>query len=222
MELDEMKQAWQRMEARQQELETLLLKDVHERQRDKARASVRWTLVWQALEVVGWLLFVVWVASFWVAHRQTTHLLVMGLVLHAYGIAAIWSGVTQWFLLSRIYWLDAPVLATQRRLAQLQRFRFYSTLALGLPWWCLWLIFCTVGMVWLSGVDIYAGASLAWYWMTLGVGVIGMGVCVWLARRMAGRTIRSPLLRRMVEDMSGRSLLRASRRLDELAQFERG
>ncbi|WP_447733343.1 hypothetical protein [Rhodanobacter soli] len=220
MELDEMKQAWARMDLRQDGVEALLRQDFRERRMEKTRASMRWSLLWQAMEIAAWLAFVVFAASFWVDHRHTTHLLVIGLLLHAYGIAAIWSTATQLFLLSRIYLFDAPVLVLQRRLAQLRRFRFYSTLALGLPWWCLWLLATTVGMVWLSGVDLYAVTSPGWFWATLGVGVLGIGFSLRLARHLAGRRLRSPTLQRLVEDMSGRSLLRASRQLDEIARFE--
>lgn len=221
MELDEMKQAWASMDQRQGALEALLRQDFHDRGLGKARASMRWSMLTQGIEIAIWVLFVAWVGSFWVEHRHTTHLLVIGLVLHAYGIAAIWSAATQLFLLSRIYLFDAPVLVVQRRLAQLRRFRFYSQLLLGLPWWFLWLLVTTVGMVWLYGVDLYVAAAPTWYWATIGVGVVGMGGCLWLARHLAGRPIKSPTLRRLVDDMSGRSLLRASRQLDALAGFER-
>lgn len=221
MELDEMKQAWARMDLRQDGMEALLRQDYRERRTDQARASMRWSLRWLVAELVAWLAFVVFVASFWVDHRHTTHLLVIGLLLHAYGIAAIWSVATQALLLSRICLFDAPVLVQQRRLAQLRRFRFYSTLALGLPWWCLWLPVTTVGMVWLTGVDLYVVASPGWFWTTLGVGAAGIVFSLWLARRLVGRPLGSPWLQRLVDDMSGCSLLRASRQLDELARFER-
>jgi hypothetical protein len=221
MELDEMKQLWARMELRQDGMEALLRQDFRERRMDQARAALRRALRWQALELALWLGFVVWVASFWVEHRQVTHLLVIGLVLHVYGLAAIWSYATQLLLLSRIYLFDAPVLVQQRRLAQLRRFRVRSSLALGLPWWFLWLLVSTIGLVQLTGVDIYAGGSPAWYWATLGVGAFGMGACVWLAHHLAGRPLHSPMLRRMVEDMSGRSLLQVAEQLDGIVRFER-
>lgn len=221
MELDEMKQLWARMELRQDGMEALLRQDFRERRMGQVRTALRRALRWQALELAVWLGFVAWVATFWVGHRHVTHLLVIGLVLHVYGLAAIWSSATQLLLLSRIYLFDAPVLVLQRRLAQLRRFRVRSSLALGLPWWCLWLLVSTVGLVWLGGVDIYAGSSPAWYWATLGVGALGMGACIWLARRLAGRPLRSPTLRRMVEDMSGCSLRRVAEQLEGMARFER-
>lgn len=219
MELDEMKQAWARMDLRQDGMEALLRQDFRDRRLDKARSTLRWSLVGQALEIACWLAFVVFVASFWVAHRQVTHLLVIGLLLHAYGIAGIWSSATQLFLLSRIYLFDAPVLVLQRRLAQLRRFRMVSTLALGLPWWFLWLLLPLVVLTWWSGVDRFAGAA-GWIWANMAVGAMGVGFSLWLARRLAGRPIRSPWLQRMVDDMSGCTLARVSRQLDEIARFE--
>lgn len=219
MELDELKKAWARMDVRQDGIEAMLRQDFRDRRQDKVRSTVRWSLLWQAVEIACWLAFVVFVASFWVEHRHVTHLLVIGLLLHVYGLAGIWSGVTQLFLLSRIYLFDAPVLVLQRRLSQLRRFRMYSTLALGLPWWFLWLVLPLVVLTWSSGVDMFAGAS-GWIWSCMAVGAVGVGFSLWLARRLAGRPIKSPLLQRLIDDMSGCSLARASRQLDEIARFE--
>lgn len=221
MELDELKQAWTHMELRQDGMEALLRADFRDRRMDRTRSILRWSLAGRVVELAIWIVFTVWVASFWVEHRDVTHWLVIGLLLHVYGIAAIWSNATQLLLLGRIYLFDAPVLVLQRRLAQLRRFRFYSTLLLGLPWWCLWLLVTAVGAQWLFGMDIYAMANPAWFWAALGVGVAGIGFSLWLARRLAGRPLKSPLLHDMVENMSGRSLLRASRELDDIARFER-
>ena len=119
MELDEMKQAWARMDLRQDGMEALLRQDFRERRLDKAHASLRGALAWQAIGIGCWLAFTVFVASFWVQHRHVTHLLAIGLLLHAYGIAGIWSSVTQLLLISRIHLFDAHVLVMQRRLARI-------------------------------------------------------------------------------------------------------
>ncbi|MEO8747374.1 MAG: hypothetical protein ABI379_06935 [Rhodanobacter sp.] len=220
MELDEMKLAWARMEIHQKGMEELLRQDFHDRCMEKSRASTRRSLWWLGLEIFAWIVFAVWAASFWVGHRHTPHLLLMGLLLHGYGIAAIGSCATQLFLLGRIHRFDAPVLVLQRWLAQLRRFRVYSTLALGLPWWCLWLLVPLVALMDLTGVDLYV-AGAGWFWANMAVGLAGIGISVWLARRFAGRPVRSRFLQRIVDDMSGRNLLDASRQLDEIARFER-
>lgn len=221
MELDELKQAWARLEIRQDGMEAWLRQDFHDRRMEKSQASMRRSLWWLGCEVVAWIVFVAWAASFWVAHRHTPHWLFIGLLLHAYGMAGIWSCATQFFLLSRVYLFDAPVLTLQRRMTQLRRFRVYSTLVLGLPWWCLWLLVPLVALMDFTGVDLYA-AGAGWIWANIVVGVVGMAISGWLARRLSRRPIRSRFLQRIVDDMSGRNLLAASRQLDEIACFERG
>jgi hypothetical protein len=221
MELDELKQAWAGMALRQEGLEAMWQADLRDRRMDKTRAILRWSLAGLGVQLAAWLAFTVLAASFWVDHRHVVHWLLIGLLLHAYGIAGIWASATQLLLLSRIYLFDAPVLVLQRRLAQLRRFRVWCTLSLGLPWWCLWLLVPMAVAQALAGADGYAAAP-GWFWSCMAVGVAGMGLSVWLARRLAGRRIDSPLLRRIVDDMSGCALRRASRQLDELARFERG
>lgn len=220
MELDDLKHAWQEMELRQDGMEALLRMEFRDRRIDKARSILRRSLAGRAVELIVWIACTAVAASFWVDHRDTLHWLVIGLVLHAYGIAGIWASATQLLLLVRIYLFDAPVLTLQRRLAQLRRFRVWSTLALGLPWWCLWLLVPLAAMYQWAGVDGFAAGS-GWIWSTMAVGIAGMGFSVWLARRLAGRPVASPLLRRIVDDMSGCNLGRASRELDELARFDR-
>ncbi len=220
MELDELKQVWAGMDLRQEGMEALLRAEFRDRRKDKTRSILRWSIAAKVAELAIWIAFTAWIASFWIAHREVVHWLVIGLLLHAYGVAGIWSTATQFFLLSRIYLFDAPVVTLQRRLAQLRRFRVWSTLALGLPWWCLWLLVTLVGMYWWTGVDAFM-AGAGWIWATLAVGLAGMAVSAWLARRWAGRAIRSPFIQRIVDDMSGCNLARAARQLDELARFDR-
>lgn len=220
MELDEMKQAWAGMALRQDGLEALWRADLRDRRVEKTRSLLRWSLAGQVLHVAAWLGFTVLAASFWVEHRDVLHWLLIGLLLHAYGVAGIWASATQFFLLSRIYLFDAPVLAQQRRIAQLRRFQAWCTFALGLPWWCLWLLLPMAVAQATTGADWYAAAP-GWFWSSMGVGLAGMGISVVLARRLAGRPIGSPLLRRLVDDMSGCQLRRVARQLEELARFER-
>lgn len=108
----------------------------------------------------------------------------------------------------------------QRRLAQLRRFRVWCTLALGLPWWCLWLLVPMVVAYQWTGADWFATGA-GWIWACMGVGGVGVLANLWLARWLDRRAIASPWLRRIVDDMSGCNLRRASRELDELARFDR-
>lgn len=221
MELEEMKRAWAAMDLRQDGMEALLRSEIRRRRLDDTRSSLRWIIAVRAVELLAWGAFTIFVASFWVANRDVLHWLVIGLLLHVYGVAGIWSTATQLLLLTGIALFDAPVVVLQRRLAQLRRFRALSTLALGLPWWWLWLLVPMVGAYHWTGVDWFA-AGADWIWACMAVGLVGILASLWLARRLERRAIASPWARRIVDDVSGCSLLRASRQLDELADFERG
>lgn len=219
MELDDLKLAWARLEERAEAVETLVLSERRQRKLDKARRVLRWLSWGQAVQIVLWIGVVAVVAPFWIEHRRVPHLLAAGLTLHVYGVVTICATVMQLLLIARTYH-TAPVVTFQRRLAELHRFRAISTLALGVPWWILWMIATMVGAEWLFDVDLYA-QSPAWIQISLGIGVVGMALTSWVAGRYAVRPPKSPSLRRIVDDLAGRSLRRATRQLDEVACFER-
>jgi len=219
MELDDMKAAWARVDLRQDALEALLRHDHHQHDTDAARATMRRTLLRQVLAVIGWLAWAVVAASFWVAHRHTPHLLAVGLLLHGYGLVGLASSIVRLVLLGRVHAFDAPVLVLQRRLARLRRYQLVSSLALGLPWWFLWFVVPMAAWTWWSGVDAFAASP--WWQANLAAGTAGLLLSLWLARHLAGRTLRPAWLQGMVDDLSGRSLARVARQLEAMARFER-
>ena len=210
MDLDEMKQAWTQLQARVDRLEQAS-------RGDRVRGALRGTRRRDWLAIAGWVVFALWAGSFWFDHREVPHLLVAGLALHGYAIAAIVLGALQ---LRALAALDhgAPIVTLQRQLAALAQLRARCSLALGLPWWLLWVPCMIVGLTWLTGADFY---DAAWAWSSLGVGVIGLGASLVAARRFAARPVRSPALRRMIDALSGQSLARAVRELDQIDAFTR-
>jgi len=145
--------------------------------------------------------------------------LVAGLALHIYGIAAACLLTARLVLVAHAYYTD-PVLVLQHRLAVLRRFRIRASLALGLPWWVLWVPCTMIAASALWGLDLYA-ASPRWVWGSLAVGLVGLVGSVWIARRLGGRPISTPWLARMVDDLAGRSVIRAGREVDEVVAFRR-
>ena len=197
MDIDDLKRAWSRVR-----VEYVV--------REAARP---WSLY---LGLVAWALFVLAAGSFWFDHREVTHLLVAGLVLHAYGIVVIVVRVTQAREVSAIDY-TAPIVTVQRRLAEIHRGRIKVSLVLGLAWWLLWVPSMMV-LAALAGIDLYAG-SPAWMWSSLGIGVVGIIGSVVFARWVAGRAVQSPAWRRVIDDLAGRSLLRAARDLEDVTRF---
>jgi len=216
MDLEEMKQAWTQLQARVERLERI---DRSGRGGPAGRVqdALRGTRRQDWIAIGGWGVFALWVGSFWFDHREVTHLLIAGLALHVYAITAIILGSIQLRALAAIDH-GAPIVALQRQLAGLARLRARCSVALGLPWWLLWVPCMIVGITWLTGVDFY---DPAWAWSSLGVGVIGLVASLVVARRFAARPVRSPTLRRMIDHLSGRSLARAMHELDEVDEFTR-
>lgn len=210
MDLEEMKQAWTQLQARVERLEGI-------ERGGRVRAALRGTRRRDWIAIVAWGVLAVWAGSFWFDHRAVLHLVVSGLALHVYAIAAIVFGSIQLRALAAIDY-GAPIITLQRQLAGLARLRARCSLALGLPWWLLWVPCMIAGMTWLTGVDFY---DPAWAWSSLGIGALGLVVSLVAARRFAARPVRSPTLRRMIDGLSGRNLARAVRELDEIDEFAR-
>jgi hypothetical protein len=111
------------------------------------------------------------------------------------------------------------VVKIQRQLVQLRSLRIKHNLLLSLPWWPLWVVGLVVGVKWWLGVDLYAIAP-GFFYMTLGVGFIGLLVTLWIARRLAARARETGRPAPMADDMAGHSLRRAIANLDEITRFE--
>lgn len=219
MDLDDMKLAWTRMEQRLDRLETLAFDTLRDRKLDASRSALRRVGASDIFRIALWIAFVAFVAPFWIHHRATPHLLIAGLVLHAYGIAVICFSVVRLLLVGRLYYAG-PIVVMQRQLVILRRFRTRSELLLGLPWWLLWVPAAMVAAMSLAHIDLYL-VSPAWVYGSLAVGALGLGLSLWLARWLAHRPIRSPWLQSIVDSLTGHSLARAARELDKLASFAR-
>ena len=219
MELDDLKTAWAQLEQRTAAIEALVIREQQARQLRKSRRALSGLSWGTSIEIVVWIGIVAIVAPFWIEHRHVPHLLLAGLVLHIYGVSTIVASVVQLLLIGRMY-CTAPVVVYQRRLAELRRFRVVCTVALILPWWVLWIPAIIVAAKKLTGIDLYAHAP-GWIHANLAFGVVAMAVSVWAARRIAERPAKSPRLNRIIDDLAGRSLARATRRVNEVAQFER-
>ena len=217
MELDELKAAWAQQAQRIDQLEVLALQAWQQPRKASVQRRLRWFSGVQLTWLLVWIVVSVLAASFWVEHRQVPQLLLTGLALHIYGIAAIWVSITRALLAIRADAAEAPVLIQQRRLARLRRFTALSELGLGLPWFCLWLLALQWACVQWLGLDLYAMAP-AWFLATLGFGVVVMLASIWAARGVMRRLPANHRLQRLLDSLSGQSLARAQQQLRELEQ----
>lgn len=216
MELDDFKGAWlelNRKVERQTELNFRLLREGHS---DRARHVLRRLAHGQVLQMILGGLLSLYAGSFWVMHRQVTHLLFTGLLMHAYGITMILAGARVQFLLQRIDF-GAPVLQIQRSLTQLRRFHIFMGLVLGLPWWFLWVPAALMAFMTIFGADLAAHVPFVILLLYV-VGLAGVALTLLFLRWAQGRPALAGKLERSA---AGRSLNEAQRALDEIAAFER-
>lgn len=217
MELDELKAAWAQQAQRIDQLEALALLAWQQPRQASVRRRLRWFSGLQLLWLLAWIVLTALTAGFWVAHRQVPHLLLTGLSLHAYGVAAVWVSVTRALLALHVDMASAPVVIQQQRLARLRRFTALTELGLGLPWCWLWLLALQWACVQWLGVDLYTMAP-AWFLGTLGLGMVMMLGSVAAARWAMRRLPENHRLQRLLDSLSGRSLARAQQQLRELEQ----
>lgn len=208
IDLEELKREWAQTKLRVERLE---LASVGRQSRGVLRATqVR---IWVAQLV--WVLLVISSAAFWSSHLDVPHLVIAGMSLHVYGVVAIVLGGIQLRAIAAIDYGE-PVVELQRRLAKLIRLRARCSLVLGLPWWVLWLPCMIVGLTALTGVDFY---DPLWAALSIAIGILGLGVTIVIARFIAARTPPDRGLNRMIDELAGRSLVRAAREVDAVARF---
>ncbi|MCX4247953.1 hypothetical protein [Paraliomyxa miuraensis] len=218
MATDDIKLAWQELDRRMERQEALLLRQLRDERLTRARHSL-WPLVFgQVVQILVGIVVIVLGVAAWQPHSDVPHVLIAGIVVHAYGvIVTMLAGI----MLGRMFRIDyaAPVVVIQRQLASLRLFYIRCGMAVGLPWWVLWVPFAMVSFAVLLGVDLYARIPLA---ANLGIllGFVGL-LGTWLFRRWAHHPARGGLGERLDDAAAGGSLRKARRIVDEMKSFER-
>lgn len=110
------------------------------------------------------------------------------------------------------------VLENQKRLAQARRFQVLSGIAVGLPWWFIWVPCGAVIAAAVAGIDIHANAPGPMAWMFFG-GVAGWALTIVTYRWVMNKPQWAA---RLEKSAAGRSFDRAREVIDELEAFERG
>jgi hypothetical protein len=213
MELDEMKLAWQTLAHRLEQQQALNVQVFRDNRMDKTRRGLR-PLVWgQAIQLAIGLLLAGVAGVFWTTHAHVTHLLVCGLLVHAYGLLLIVFAVRVLYLIQRLDY-STPVLAIQRQLAHLRAWRVHVEAPVNAVLGCfIWIPVLWMNLAW-YGIDLWSPKFMLWAVSSSLVGLIAVVLMVWLMRR-AG------LARKIEDNSAGRSVRNAEAALAEIARFER-
>lgn len=219
MELDEMQSAWRDLSDRLDRLASGCAGLRVEMQKNEVARSLRSTLAWTAADLVGSAATLGLLGAF-VASQTAWRFIVPALVLYPLAIATLAASVAQCVLLVRLDYGD-PVVAIQARLERLFMLRL-RTIRMELLFACLlWLPIMIVLMRGIAGADLYA-LGPAWLAANAAFGAL-MVPALWLLARYAGpRFNRTAFGRFLLDDLTGRGLADARRRLADIARFQRG
>ena len=170
----------------------------------------------QTLQILFGLICIALGVSVWSVLRDGGALFYSAIIVHVYGVLCIALGGMTVGMLARID-RGESLTETQLKLARLRKLYVIGGMAVGLVWWLFWIPFLTTLFYWLARVDFYAnmGASIG---IMFGVGAVGL-VATWWFHRWSRSPARPRLARAMDDAVTGHSLARAQRRLDELKAF---
>ncbi|TCV93190.1 hypothetical protein EC912_10550 [Luteibacter rhizovicinus] len=216
MELDDMKLAWQALDRRLDRQHALNLRIFRGERLDKVQRGLRplrWGLV---LQIVFGACMMLLFAPFWVTHRNSFHLMLCGLLLHAYGLMYVLSAARNFYLLGRIDYA-APVIDIQKRLADLRAWRLKEALLMGITGCLVWIPFVLVLFKGL-GADLWLNAPSVVWWMIASsmVPLVALYGLVWWSRRPGHERFKRALGNSGV----GSSINKVQGMLDDIARFE--
>lgn len=221
MEPDDLKTAWQSLEARMARSDAVQLALLRETRMGRVRSLLR-PLVWgHALQVGFGIGLIVLGASCWTRNPDVTGLLAAGLIVHAFGVlTAVLAALN--IVLATTLEPEAPVVRVQKRLSLLLRLTTLNGAACGAPWAVMWLP-VVVAFAGLGGRAQVGAATPPWILWSLGIGVLGTLLAwAWMWRLHVRRGSESGSDVSIARRADGTDNIRRSQRLvEEIARFER-
>ncbi len=217
MELDDLKTAWQSLDRRLSEQRALALRALAGNKLTEARSKLRPLALAQWIKLAVGVAMCFLFAPSWIAHRETFHLMIPGLLLHAYAVLLLIDAARELHLILGTDYSE-PVIALQKRLARLAAWRVRIGRLSGILWCFLWVPVVLVAFEWL-GADLWIRAPQVVYWL-LASGIVCLGILLG-GRYASRRSTRLNVARYLDESSEGRSVQRARSVLDEILSFER-
>lgn len=218
MEHDDLKAAWQSLEARIARSDALQFTVLRETRLGRARGHLRLLKFGHWLQCLLGLGLVALGVACWTRNAGVGGLLIAGLALHAFGVLNILGAICTLVLAARIDY-DAPVLRIQRQLAALLRAYALNAAVCGLPWWVMWLP-VVIAFAGLGNVPPGAGTP-AWIVWSLAIGAAGLIATGLYGLRHRRRILDAPHADTARDCSDGADGIRRSQRvLAEIAEFE--
>jgi len=217
MEHDDLKTAWQSLEARMARSDAVQLALLRETRMTRVRSLLR-PLVWgNALQFLFGIGLILLGVACWTRNPDVAGLFASGLVVHVFGVLTV---VMASLVIALTATLDAegPVLRTQKRLSLLLRLTTLNGAVCGAPWAVMWLL-VVVAFAGLGDRGDAAAATPLWIVWSFWIGVAGtLAAWGWMWRQFRRH---DPDAGAFVPRADGTDSIRRSQRLvDEIRDFE--
>jgi hypothetical protein len=162
---------------------------------------------------------IVLVGSFAFDVRSEPRYLVPALLLGVYALAILNAGIRQIVAVRGIDF-DEPVAAVSMYVERLrlQRSRSTQWTLLAAPF--MWVPLLIVALRGFLGIDAYAVLGAPYLAVNAMFGLLLIPLALWIEARFGPRMRRSSLVRRLLDDLAGRSIARARESLDAIRRFE--
>lgn len=220
MELDELKNHWADQDRKLDQVIGLNAQFLRESRMRKTGSGLKWAFRGILFEQLASIPAIVLLGVFISNHYSEPRYLVPAVVLDLFAILSVASCGYQLGTLHDIDY-SQPVVAIQKKLEKVRVLRLATTKWALLLGPVLWIPLTIVALRGVLGVDGYALFPGDWLAVNLIAGAAISAVLYGLSRRFAYRMERSPLVRRLMNDIAGRSLSRAVAFLDGISSFER-
>jgi hypothetical protein len=216
MELDDLKTRWQELDRKLDANLRLNTRLVRTAVLARTETSLRW-LTWRTIAgLILKIALVLLIGSFLADHIRDIRFAAPALVLHVSAIALLGASIHQIVTLHSIDYGE-PVLAIQKKLETLRISRIRETkwtlFASPLLWAALVIVVAKA-----AGIDLWSAGLRDWIIANFLFGVAFLGAMVWIARHVS---VQSEFMRRLLDDIAGRTLTRARASLASLDEFER-
>ena len=218
MELDELKQTWSEHARKLDRILSLNLQGLKTAQLDKTKSALGRFKAFRLFELLVGILILIPLGSY-IADRISVPTLAIPALIFATSILfpAVIGNIRQLIMLGRISYAD-PVTTIQRKLEEikLQYLRTFRLPVLMLP---LYMVYVTVGLNLLFGVDVLAHSNAAFLWANLAVSLIFVAPAVWVLRNLSFKNIGNPVIRALVHGSGGKQMIAALEFLKALREF---
>jgi serine/threonine-protein kinase len=215
--LDDLKMAWQALDQKLERQHTLALHQLKETKVAKLRSGFWPLVIGQAIQTAIGLMLALFAGGFWFDHIGRPHLMIYGLVLHAFGVMLMVFGIRDLILIQAIDY-DAPVLAIQKQLAELRAWRLKTGIWFAVAGCLIWVPGLLV-VFYLMGADLWVHKPAFVYWnIVSSIGCLGIAFGLFRWSRRPGQ---ERLAKYLQESSAAKRIARAQETLAEIERFER-